>query len=132
MIVWNKRSWFGSYAVLHTSEFDCMVSTALGLFKATIIVTSLGPDGKVKGWPLAKAYLRKGLFSKVRRDAIHDYVVGILDQLGRDKINLYYAIEGAFSVAKARGLLVDYIIAPRRRFSSALKASGQELAKKGH
>jgi hypothetical protein len=36
--------------------------------------------------------------------------VGALDQLGNDEISLVYAIEGAFSVAKARGLILDYII----------------------
>jgi hypothetical protein len=114
MIVWNKRSWFGSYAALHTSAFDCMVSTApsLGLFRASILVMLLGPDGKTKGWPLAKAYLRRG-FSKRKRDTAHDYIVGILDRLGDDKTDVAYALEGAFSVAKARGFIVDYIIAPR-------------------
>jgi hypothetical protein len=58
---------------------------------------------------LAKAYLKRSL-SKIERDVAHDYLVGALDELGNDKISLGYAIEGAFSVAKARGLILDYIV----------------------
>jgi hypothetical protein len=57
----------------------------------------LGPDGKTQGRPLAKAYLRRGL-SKSARDAAHDYIIGVLDQLGADNTNVCYALEGALSV----------------------------------
>ena len=92
-----------------------MVSTAPGLVRTTILVIAVGPDDRKKGWPLAKAYLRRGFLSKLERDAVHDYIVNAIDQSGRFveiETNIGYALEGVFSVAKARGAIVDYIIAP--------------------
>jgi hypothetical protein len=99
MSVSNERSRYGSYALLHTSGFNCIVSTAPGFFKGSTLVMSVRPDGTVQRLPLAKAYLKRSL-SKAERDAVHDYLVGSLDQFGNDKISLVYAIEGTFSVAK--------------------------------
>jgi len=82
MSVLNKRTRFGSYATIHTNLFDCIVSTVPGLLRSTILVVGLGPDGKPKGRPLAKAYLRRGFLSKGERDAVHDYIVNIIDRSG--------------------------------------------------
>ncbi len=103
-----------------------MVSTAPGFFKGSALVMPVRPDGTVQRVPLAKAYLKRSL-SKVERDAVHDYLVGALDQLGNDKISLTYAIEGAFSVAKARGLILDYIIGgrPSRGLRPLARAKGK-------
>jgi hypothetical protein len=83
MTVLHKRTWFGSYATIHTTLFNCMVSTAPGLVRTTILVITLGPGDKPKRWPLAKAYLRRGFLSKKERDAVHDYIVNFIDQSGR-------------------------------------------------
>jgi hypothetical protein len=123
MIVSNQHSRYGSYARLHTSGFDCTVSTAPGLFKGSTLVKSVRPDGIVQVVPVAKAYLKRSL-SKAERDAVHDYLVGMLDQLGNDELyiggvlnlfgndqtRLINVIGSAFSVAKARGLILDYIV----------------------
>jgi hypothetical protein len=109
MIICNENSGFGKYAALRTSAFDCIISAAPGLIRSTILITALGPDGRAKGWPVAKGYLARG----AKREAAHNYIVDSLDELGRDKNHsIGCAIEGAFSVAKARGFIVDYIIAP--------------------
>jgi hypothetical protein len=86
-----------------------MVSTAPGLFKGSTLIMSVRPDGTVQRLPLAKAYLKRSL-SKAERNEVHDYLVGSLDQLGNGNIGLVYAVEGTFSIAKARGLILDYII----------------------
>src|SRR5262249_62060442 len=97
MTVLNKRTWFGSYATVHTTLFNCMVSTAPGLLRTTTLVTALGPGDKPKGWPLAKAYLRRGFLSKRQRDAVHDYIVNLIDQAAKQNgkgTNIGYALEG--------------------------------------
>jgi hypothetical protein len=66
-------------------------------------------DGSVNRTPLAKAYLKRSL-SRADRDKVHDYIVNSLDGLGvNGSFDLNAAIEGTFSVAKARGLILEYI-----------------------
>jgi len=108
MVISNERSTFGKYAAVQTNAFGCMVSTAPGLFKGSTLVMALKPDGSVDRMPLGQAYLKRSL-SRADRDGIHDYIVRMLDELGGTKVDLVAAIEGVFSVAKARGLIVDYI-----------------------
>jgi hypothetical protein len=61
MIVSNERPRFGSYALLQTNGFDCMVSTAPGFLKGSTLIMPAGPDGTAQRVPLAKAYLKRSL-----------------------------------------------------------------------
>jgi hypothetical protein len=108
MIISNERSKYGKYATVQTETFGCVISTAPGLFKGSTLVMALKPDGSVDRMPLGKAYLKRSL-SRADRDQFHDYIVHMLDELGGTKVDLSAAVEGTFSVAKARGLIVDYI-----------------------
>ncbi|SRR5712691_3846221 len=114
MIMLNERSHFGSRAVVRTDAFNCMISTAPGLFKGSTLVMQLGSDGTVRRMPMGKAYLKRTL-SKADREAVHDHIVDSLDRLGGENFSLVFAIEGAFSIAKARGLILDYIVDRRER-----------------
>src|SRR5262245_52302141 len=100
MTVVNKRSWwFGNYTTLRTNVFACVVSTAPGLFRPTVLIMAVGPNGEPKGWPLAKAYLPRLYFSKTARTIVHDYLVYVLDNSGEDKTrSIGYTLEGVFSV----------------------------------
>jgi hypothetical protein len=105
VILSNERSRFGSVAMLHTTAFSCIVSTAPGLFKGSTLILSVGPEGAV-GRPVAKAYHKR--LSKTEREVVHDRIVSNLDACG-DK-PLVYAVEGALSVAKARNQITGYIV----------------------
>jgi hypothetical protein len=109
MIMSNVRSGVGKVATIQNDAFRCSVSTLPGLFKGSIAVMGRKPDGSLNKIPVAKAYFKRRV-SRADRDMIHDYIVNSLDQLGADgRFDLNAAIEGAFSVAKARGLIIDYI-----------------------
>lgn len=66
--------------------------------------------------------------TRERRDWMHDYIAKGLDDLGsstannmfgvEEPIGLYYAMEGTFSVAKARGWISKYTLDERMRISS--------------
>jgi hypothetical protein len=109
MIISNVQSPFGKVAKIQTDAFSCSVSTLQGWFKGSTAVMANKPDGSLNKFPVAKAYLKRSL-SRADRDQIHDYIVNSLDELGVDgSFDLNAAIEGTFSVAKARGLIQDYI-----------------------
>jgi len=112
-VVDTRSSWFRNYTTIRTNAFACIVSTAPGLFRPSVLILPVGPDGEQKGWPLAKAYLPRLYFSKKARNIVHDYIVNVLDNSGQDKTkSIGYTLEGVFWVAKTRGYIVDYIIAP--------------------
>jgi hypothetical protein len=110
VIISNLRSSYGKVATIKTDAFGCMVSTAPGLFRGSILVMALNPDGSAKRMPVAKAYLKRSL-SREDRDNIHDHIVNDLETWGIANIGmtLGQAIEHAFSMAKAEGHIRDYI-----------------------
>jgi hypothetical protein len=108
MILFNKRSRFGSVAMLDTTAFKCTISTALGLFKSSTLVLSVGPDGTI-GRPLAKAYHKR--MSKAQREAVHDRIISLIDAGG--SMPLPFAAAGSFSVAKREGLITGFIVDER-------------------
>lgn len=124
MIALNKKTTFGSITVLQTNSFVCSISTLPGLFRGTIAIMKANADGEIVNWPpVGKAYLARGM-TREQRDAAHDYVAGLLDELGDNGVDdlsdigskqfcLANAMEGAFSVAKARGVVSKYIIDAR-------------------
>jgi hypothetical protein len=98
-----------------------MVSTAPGLFKGSILIMALKPDGSANRMPVAKAYLKHSL-SRAERDKIHDYIVNGLNELGAEgSFDLNAAIEGTLSVEKARGAILDYI---RRAWQDSTASGG--------
>jgi hypothetical protein len=109
MITSDVRSRWGKVTTIEHHAFGCMVSTAPGLFKGSILIMALKPDGSANRMPVAKAYLKHSL-SRAERDKIHDYIVNGLNELGAEgSFDLNAAIEGTFSVEKARGAILDYI-----------------------
>jgi hypothetical protein len=70
MIVTNEPSRYGSWSIIRTGAFNCLVSTAPAAIKISANWTR-----------------------RARRKPIS-----------------FTAIEGVFSVAKARGLIIDYIV----------------------
>jgi hypothetical protein len=103
------------------------------LILAHIAVMRADANGEIVKWPIvAKAWFRGP--TKERRDWMHDYIANVLVELGNkttenilsgseEPMGLYYAMEGTFSVAKARGLISKYIIDERLRIGRALWAS---------
>ena len=122
MIVEETRTAVGYYTVLQTKSFACGVSTLPGILGGSMAVMQANPDGTIKKWPpVAKAFFRFGS-NREERDNIHRYVVGLLDQIGDapnevegGRLMLTAALEGVFTVAKARGFIKKYLIDTRHR-----------------
>jgi hypothetical protein len=110
MITSDIRSRWGKVSTIEHDAFGCMISTAPGVFKGSILVMAFKPDGSVNRMPVAKAYLKRSL-SRADRDNIHDHIVNDLDTWGVANIgmSLRQAIEHTFSMAKAEGHILDYI-----------------------
>ena len=126
MTLSTKRTFVGSYTVVRTKGFTCGVSSLKGWFgRGTIVVMRVDDvTGEIVKWPpVAKAWFRGS--TRERRDWMHDYIAKALDDLGDKTVEnifgidkpmgLYYAMEGTFSVAKARGLISKYTLDERLR-----------------
>lgn len=112
MIASNKRTSAGSVGVLRTNSYVCCVSTLPGFFRGTIAIFKANANGEIVKWPpVGKAYLGRGT-TRQQRNEIHDYVLGLLDDVGDNgagQTSLGSAMEGVFQVAKAQGIITKYI-----------------------
>ena len=110
MIVSNKQSSWGNYAEPNTTGFDFFVSTAPRNLSGSILAI---PTDVLRKSPGAKAWLNRKP-TKIKRERVHDYICAGLDQTCNKGTQIICAAEGTLSVAKARGLIDDYIIDKRR------------------
>ncbi len=123
MIAFNTKSLAGSYTVLRNKSFICAISTLPGLWRGTVAIMRANADGEIVKWPpVGKAYFKRGM-TREQRDAAHDYISGLLDEVGEngaddflggsEQLSLVNAMEGVFSIVKTRGVISRYVIDDR-------------------
>jgi hypothetical protein len=127
----RRRSWPSPVPAsqIRTKTIGCIIRTAPGLLRGSVVFVPLKADGMRDGRPLAKASFDRKLNNTVR-SKLHAYFVHHIDQMGTaTTYPLSNILETTLTKAKTQRLIKDYVVDERRYMAGSFASSDSSPAK---